>query len=40
MDDLMAYLTVKTSPGDTVTLDIIRNNGRQSQVNVTLQARP
>lgn len=40
MDDLMAYLTVKTSPGDTVTLDVIRNNGRKSQVDVTLQARP
>ena len=36
----MAYLTVKTSPGDTVTLDIIRSNGRKSQVDVTLQARP
>ncbi|MCA9869591.1 MAG: trypsin-like peptidase domain-containing protein [Anaerolineae bacterium] len=40
MDDLMAYLTIKTSPGDTVTLDIVRSNGREEQVDVTLQARP
>ncbi|MEZ4768235.1 MAG: trypsin-like peptidase domain-containing protein [Caldilineales bacterium] len=40
MDDLMAYLTFNTGPGDTVTLDVVHSNGRKAQVDVTLQARP
>ena len=40
MDDLMAYLTFNTGPGDTVTLDIVHSNGRKAQVDVTLQGRP
>jgi hypothetical protein len=40
MDDLMAYLTINTSPGDDVRLAVIRSNGRQAEVDVTLGERP
>jgi 2-alkenal reductase len=38
-DDLLIYLTLQTSPGQTVTLTIIRN-GQTQGVDVTLQPRP
>jgi S1-C subfamily serine protease len=40
MDDLIAYLTDKTHPGDRVKLDLIRPNGERETVEVTLKARP
>ena len=39
MDDLIAYLSEKTTVGQTVTLTILRN-GQQMDVKVTLGARP
>lgn len=38
-DDLVSYLASSTKPGDTVTLDILRN-GKTMQVKATLEARP
>jgi serine protease Do len=38
-DDLLIYLSLNTSPGQTVTLTILRN-GETMDVEVTLQARP
>lgn len=40
MDDLIAYLTDETHPGDRVKLDLIRPNGERETVEVTLKARP
>jgi S1-C subfamily serine protease len=39
MDDLITYLIQNTHPGDTVTLDVIRD-GKPETVNVTLGVRP
>jgi serine protease Do len=39
MDDLIAYLANSTKVGQTVTLTILRN-GKQQNVDVTLEARP
>lgn len=38
-DDLVSYLASSTKPGQTVTLDILRD-GKAQQVKVTLAARP
>ena len=38
-DDMLVYLSLQTSPGDTITLTILRD-GKQSEVQVTLAARP
>jgi 2-alkenal reductase len=38
-DDLLIYLSLQTSPGQTVTLTIIRG-GETQEVEVTLQTRP
>ncbi len=40
MDDLIAYLVERTRPGDTVTLEVIRADGRQEEITVTLGERP
>ncbi|HMQ52325.1 MAG TPA: trypsin-like peptidase domain-containing protein [Anaerolineae bacterium] len=40
MSDLITYLVGETAPGDVVTLDVIRNDGTQEQVEVTLGVRP
>lgn len=40
IDDLITYLVKETDPGDTVTLDIIDNDGQPAQVEVTLGVRP
>jgi serine protease Do len=37
--DLLSYLMVNKSPGDTVTLTIIRDN-EEKEVNLTLGKRP
>jgi S1-C subfamily serine protease len=38
-DDLLSYIALKTSPGDTVRLTVLRD-GAQKDVEVTLKARP
>jgi S1-C subfamily serine protease len=38
-DDLLSYLELETSVGDTVTLTVLRN-GEEQKVDVTLAARP
>jgi 2-alkenal reductase len=40
MDDLISYLIEQTQPGDTVSLDVIRSDGQQETVSVTLGVRP
>jgi S1-C subfamily serine protease len=40
MDDLISYLIEQTRPGDTVSLDVIRSDGQQETVSVTLGVRP
>ena len=40
MDDLIAFLTENTRPGDTVTLDAVREGGERLRVEVTLGSRP
>jgi S1-C subfamily serine protease len=40
MDDLISYLIEQTQPGDTVNLDVIRSDGQQETVSVTLGVRP
>jgi 2-alkenal reductase len=40
MDDLISYLVGETRPGETVTLDVIRADGAEEQVEVTLGVRP
>jgi len=40
MDDLLIYLEERTSPGQTVTLTLLRSGGQQQQVQVKLGARP
>ena len=39
-DDLIGYLVEKTRPGDSVRLDVIRSNGNNATVDVTLTSRP
>lgn len=39
-DDLLVYLENHRSPGDTVTLTVLRAGGHQSEVTVTLGVRP
>lgn len=39
-DDLISYLELQTSPGDTVTLTIVNARGERSEVQVELGARP
>jgi S1-C subfamily serine protease len=40
MDDLIAYLATDTGPGEVVTLDLIRADGSQTQLEVELGVRP
>ena len=40
MDDLIGYLIEETRPGDTVKLDVVRSDGKQETVSVTLGVRP
>ena len=40
MDDLIAYLTSKTRPGDKVTLEVIRDGQEREALEVTLGKRP
>ncbi|MAG34653.1 MAG: 2-alkenal reductase [Dehalococcoidia bacterium] len=40
MDDLIAYMVRRTRPGDTVTLDVLRDGGERVQIEVTLGRRP
>jgi 2-alkenal reductase len=40
MNDLIAYLVKETKPGDKVTLDVIRADGSQETIEVTLGVRP
>jgi 2-alkenal reductase len=40
MDDLISYLIQETRPGDTVELQVIRPDGQQETVSVTLGVRP
>ncbi len=40
MDDLITYLVEETHPGDEVTLTVIRADGQQEEVQVTLGIRP
>ena len=40
MDDLIIYLIESTLPGDTVTLDVIRDGGEAAQIEVVLGTRP
>lgn len=40
MDDLIAFLIEQTRPGDQVTLDVIRPDGKKDKVDVVLEARP
>ncbi|MGE5601416.1 MAG: S1C family serine protease, partial [Nitrososphaerales archaeon] len=39
-DDLLVYLESNKSPGDKVTLTVLRAGGRQGSVTITLGARP
>jgi 2-alkenal reductase len=39
-DDLLVYLESHKSPGDKVTLTVIRSGGAESKVTITLGARP
>ena len=40
MDDLIAYLSSKTRPGDKVTLEAIRDGQQRETLEVTLGKRP
>lgn len=40
MDDLISYLVSDVRPGDEVTLTVIRADGSEEKVNVTLGSRP
>ena len=40
MADLLAYLTSNTNPGDTISLGLIRDDGEEASVEVTLTRRP
>lgn len=40
MSDLITYLVEKTQPSDTVTLDVIHDDGSQEQIEVALGVRP
>ena len=40
MDDLIIYLLENTLPGDTVTMDVIRDGGEKATIRVTLGERP
>lgn len=40
MDDLITFLVSQAQPGDTVTFDVIGNDGSQKKVEVTLGVRP
>lgn len=39
-DDVISYLELEASPGDTVTLSVVSTNGERSDVPVRLGARP
>jgi S1-C subfamily serine protease len=39
-DDLLVYLESHKSPGDKVTLTVLRSGGAEAQVVITLGARP
>ncbi|MDP9309384.1 MAG: trypsin-like peptidase domain-containing protein [Chloroflexota bacterium] len=39
-EDVIAYLELNTSPGDTVTLNVVDQDGTRRDVQVTLGARP
>jgi S1-C subfamily serine protease len=39
-EDVIAYLELNTAPGDTVTLNVVQQDGTQRDVEVTLGARP
>ena len=39
-DDLLVYLESNKSPGDKITLTVLRAGGKQSEVTMTLGARP
>lgn len=40
MDDMIAYLTRETRPGDRVTLEVVGAGGERREVTVTLEKRP
>ncbi len=40
MDDLTTYLVGETQPGDKVELDVVRNDGDQETITITLGKRP
>ena len=40
MNELIIYLLENTRPGDTVTMSVIRDGGENTQIKVTLEARP
>jgi S1-C subfamily serine protease len=40
MGDLITYLARSTQPGQTVTLNVLRNGTEQLQLQATLTARP
>lgn len=40
MPDLLAYLVENKRPGDVVALQVLRNGGETSEIEVTLEARP
>jgi len=40
MDDLITYLVEETNPGDEITLAVIRADGAEENVSVTLGVRP
>jgi S1-C subfamily serine protease len=40
INDLISYLAANTEPGQTVSLDVLRNGTETLQVNVVLSPRP
>jgi S1-C subfamily serine protease len=40
MNDLITYLVKETKPGDRVTLDVVRTDGKKETVEVMLGVRP
>jgi 2-alkenal reductase len=39
-DDLLVYLESNKSPGDKITVTVLRSGGRQSELTITLGVRP